>query len=109
MKTEVYNVEEIDYIINQIEVIQDMLITDEKDEIWEMLENIIDILMGIMMIKPLNKYYVEIDKFFGYLEFSGNNKELEEFIRSDKEHGEFSFERFMNMVRREGFILRLVD
>lgn len=62
-----------------------------------------------MRIRVLNKYYIEVGEFAGYFEFSGNKKQLEEFIRKDNELGEFRHVRFINMVRREGFILRLVD
>lgn len=45
MKMEVYTIEEIDYIINQLSVIQDTLEVEDPDVLWEMLEDIIDTLV----------------------------------------------------------------
>ena len=62
-----------------------------------------------MRIRVLNKYVVHDDPETFFFEFSGTKKQLEEFIKKDKARGEFRIVRFMNMVKDEGFFIRLVS
>ena len=44
MKMEVYTIEEIDYVLNQLCVVQDALEVENPDVLYQMLEDVIEVL-----------------------------------------------------------------
>lgn len=45
MKMEVYTLDEIDFILNQLSMVQDSIEVEDPEILWQMLEEVIEILV----------------------------------------------------------------